>query len=735
LNVTGVGWPANLSGGALVASLCDTVGANCEAAIAGASLSTDGAGSLLGTVPIPTGSAAGERTLRVENAGRSALYGITILGDRDVTLVPVPGGAGTTVAVTGVDFDPDAGLSIQGVRAADGSVLSSDPATPTTATGSGTIAPVNYTINDPLTVGVLVAEIAPDGDPAVDRAFGDFTVIPSTASITSIAGQRPGVTTYARSGDVLTIVGEFWAPALGASDITAALCTADGTTCEPNATDTLSTDAGGQLSGTVTAPAGAAGGARAVKIASTTNQVLVPVTILSTRAVTTSSPTVDQGSSATVSGSSFDPSAAITVRGASSVAGPVTFTSDAPVSTVVGADGTFTGIGFTTNDPTTRFVVVTEDAPTGDPDVDAASAPLTILLPVVAVIDSVTGQLAGVDSHARAGDQLVVSGNGWAPNAAAPDLTAELCASDGTACDALAVDTLVTDAGGVLSGTVTVPVAATVGPRSLKVSSINGESLTPLTVLGPRVVTLASSSVTVGGFASVSATGFDSGASLVIRGATSVSGPTIAYSTDAGVPVAADADGVVSATSYTIDDAATVAIVVAEQAPGDPATDLAFASVDVVVPTYSLGLRAFTAGGNPDPITVALGSIESPKAPTLLPGNLNRFEVIDDRNGLYGWTLSATMSDFVGDAGGSLDSAALVASPTCTAAPGAAPGATAGDSNQNFSGTVLLCTKDAQVGGGGSTSGIYTIDTTLQLTVPAFQRADNYVAIVTVMLV
>ena len=53
---------------------------------------------------------------------------------------------------------------------------------------------------------------------------------------------------------------------------------------------------------------------------------------------------------------------------------------------------------------------------------------------------------------------------------------------------------------------------------------------------------------------------------------------------------------------------------------------------------------------------------------------------------------------------------------------------------QSFGGLVQLCNKDTQTGVGGTTSGVYTIDATLGLTIPAFQSADAYTAVMTVTL-
>ena len=53
-----------------------------------------------------------------------------------------------------------------------------------------------------------------------------------------------------------------------------------------------------------------------------------------------------------------------------------------------------------------------------------------------------------------------------------------------------------------------------------------------------------------------------------------------------------------------------------------------------------------------------------------------------------------------------------MSSPVCSATEDSAPGFVSGGPNQSFGGLVQLCSKDDQVGTGGTTSGIYTIDKT-----------------------
>ena len=109
----------------LTAAFCQTNGSGCDAT-ATSSLSTDGAGVLSGTVDVPASPTLGARALKVTNGARSALFPITLLGTRTVSLSPASGGLGTVVSVTASQFDPTAAVTIQGLRNIVGPVVSTD---------------------------------------------------------------------------------------------------------------------------------------------------------------------------------------------------------------------------------------------------------------------------------------------------------------------------------------------------------------------------------------------------------------------------------------------------------------------------------------------------------------------------------------------------------------------------------------------------------------------------------
>ena len=155
--------------------------------------------------------------------------------------------------------------------------------------------------------------------------------------------------------------------------------------------------------------------------------------------------------------------------------------------------------------------------------------------------------------------------------------------------------------------------------------------------------------------------------------------------------------------------------------------------VTVTVESGTLAQQAFAVAPNPDPYLIDFGSLTTPLAPLAVPAELNRLRVVDTRGGVYGWMLTATVSDFrSGDF--VIPASRLALDPACASAnPYSAPGVIdAGESS--FASPILLCAKDDQIGGGGSTGGEYDITGPMTLTVPSFQPTGTYMAVMTVFL-
>jgi hypothetical protein len=163
-----------------------------------------------------------------------------------------------------------------------------------------------------------------------------------------------------------------------------------------------------------------------------------------------------------------------------------------------------------------------------------------------------------------------------------------------------------------------------------------------------------------------------------------------------------------------------------------------------------------TSNVNTDATTVNLGTLTTPLAPVVIAGTLNDITVSDNRGGTNGWSLTASGTAFTGVPSGTIAASNLKATPSCAAATNStawdysavgktaisgfdatlnAGGVTAGSAAQAFGSTVNLCTKDTTANSTtGSTGGVYNVTSSLSLTVPAFQQAARYTAVVTVTL-
>ncbi|MET9622697.1 hypothetical protein ABZZ37_18275 [Streptomyces sp. NPDC006464] len=137
-----------------------------------------------------------------------------------------------------------------------------------------------------------------------------MTVTPAAggaaAAVTGISGRPASDTTGARPGDVVTLAGTGWDPAapIGAAE----LCSLAGTGCSgADLTTDLRVGADGRLTGTVTIGAGAAPGPHRLKLTQGPASVSLVLGVLGTRTLQVTPGGGGPGTSATVSGVSFDP--------------------------------------------------------------------------------------------------------------------------------------------------------------------------------------------------------------------------------------------------------------------------------------------------------------------------------------------------------------------------------------------------------------------------------------------
>ena len=700
---------------------------------ASTTLSTDANGALTGTVTVPSGATVGAGSLVITQDTEAVTRSFTVLGNRSVSLSPASGQPGTVVTVSGDGFDSEAPLEIVGLKSASGSDTTSDSPVSATASAGGTLASTNFTVGDWRTTYIEVRETsAGGGDPAVDYERTAFTVPPVTVSATAVSGQRAGVTAYGRPGEILTVTGVNWASSLGTGDFTAAFCAVGGGSCDADASSNLTTNGSGDLSGSVTIPSGATTGARALKVTHSGRSALYNFRVMGVRSISLSPASGGLGQPVDITTTDFDPLAAVTIRGITNLTGP-TYSTDPAIQGQISASGVLQSYPYIVNDKDTAYIQVSENSPDGDPTTDKAYAAFSPLSASV-FINSVTGQRTGVTGYARVGDQVVVGGAGFVVSRASGTITALFCAANGSGCDPAATNSLSTNGSGDLSGSVTVPSGTTTGSRSLKVVVGSGEAFTPLTILGTRTVTITGDVGALGLPITVTASNFDPGAPVQIRSASSVSGATPVYTSDTPISGTITSTGTLTATSYTPFSPGAIVVVETAAGGGDPAVDWAAAPFNSLVPGTTLSLQTYKAASNATNTGVDFGSITSPKQPTPLSGDLNQIQVIDQRYGSFGWSLTATLSNFVGTRV-NMSKSVLAITPICTTiGTASAPGATPGGSNQNFATPVTLCTKDTQTGSGDTTSGVYNIDGALTLTVPAFQSSGVYTAIMTVTL-
>ncbi len=111
--------------------------------------STTGTGSGTGTITVPADATTGVRSLAVSDGVNTVLAPITVLGAPTIAINPGGGGAGTSVAVTGTNWNPGSTVAIRGYQALAGP----PPPNPTgdapvsvTASAAGGIS-TTYTVN------------------------------------------------------------------------------------------------------------------------------------------------------------------------------------------------------------------------------------------------------------------------------------------------------------------------------------------------------------------------------------------------------------------------------------------------------------------------------------------------------------------------------------------------------------------------------------------------------------
>ncbi len=396
------------------------------------------------------------------------------------------------------------------------------------------------------------------------------------------------------------------------------------------------------------------------------------------------------------------------------------------------------------------------------------TVPITAAPVPTADITSVTGQV--VDNAARAGNEVAFGGPNWSASSA---IDVELCDLAETACSAAGLSgvTAAIDGSGVLSGTATIDPAAGTGAQLLRVSTDQAESDTDdLLILGAPTIS-APGNAGEGAPIVITGTNWNPNSPstavqfLNATGDTVLAGPFV---------VTVDSTGAFSTTQTVVADTGIIAAgeggLGYPQPPGPATPGSLFAiqtgfqvsSDECTVPgseLWSTGgptgqscsiqqtilldvlpgtLSMSQAGG-----IVDLGDIQLTGTSQFVSGAINEVTVVDATGSLFGWDLSATMTDLENGLGGGsnvIPASDMEWTPSCDPIDASVPpdGILDGNPAEVISGPVAdldntvgatLCT--AAPGGGGGT---FAGNADLNLFVGASTAAGSYQATMTLLL-
>jgi len=340
-----------LAGGGLVAvgagpALAGTVTSAYTCNLTGVAPQTQ-AGALTLTVP-DAGAPSSTVQVNFSQPGGTtapiAITSITISGTATVS----GAGSTTTLPFSGSIGAVASGASIPAISANASLTL---PAT------SGT---VTVTLPATYNLSIVLAGLGTEAGPCTSAApdSQNITVASQpTVTVSSISGQTG--TAAARPGATVDFTGTGFAP--GAT-VDVSLVPATGGTAIPVTTSPATlTATGGAISGSAAIPATVAAGVYALTFSDTAGDLpsTVPLTILDTPACSASPAGGGAGTVTTVSCTSFDPSASVSVQGVTSGGAA---TGDAAVSATASSSGAVSA-SYTVNDSATAGIKVTETTP------------------------------------------------------------------------------------------------------------------------------------------------------------------------------------------------------------------------------------------------------------------------------------------------------------------------------------------------------------------------------------
>jgi hypothetical protein len=176
INLAGVDYDKNATSG--TAALCNGDGVTGCQPLAGVTISTDANGVLTGSGKVPTGATTGSRRLVVSTSSKSASATFVVLDTAAITLSATSGGAGSSITVSGSNFDATKNLSVALLDGTNAPISVGSPL-PVTTNATGSFSGVSLAIPagtapGPYTV-VAAAGTQANPDP-VNTAFAVFTV-------------------------------------------------------------------------------------------------------------------------------------------------------------------------------------------------------------------------------------------------------------------------------------------------------------------------------------------------------------------------------------------------------------------------------------------------------------------------------------------------------------------------------------------------------------------------------
>lgn len=399
--------------------------------------------------------------------------------------------------------------------------------------------------------------------------------------------------------------------------------------------------------------------------------------------------------------------------------------------------------------------------PTGPlsfPTAASAQQPLTVIGPNATVATS-TGQAAGAQAIGRNSSAflplartITLSGAQWDANVASGGFAAQVCDQTGAACDAAVVtSTVTTDGTGAINGgSLTIPGGAagtlTTGNRAIKLTQGTNSALVNVVVLGTPTITVTPASGGVNTTAQVSGSNFNVGVPVTIYGSTATAGNV--RNDDTSDPqvttIATDANGAFPNTGYLIQAANTGSLVAAQGLPilGAPTMAQASAfgaftlSLDECTGPCSLtqNVSATVTGGalkmKQAGSSIVLPAVATSTTATPASAAFNALTVTDLRGGTAGWSITAQMSDLTGVGGGTIQAQQFNLSGLTYTETGTTLG-TKNTSTGALNTAQTVCGAPATNTLTGSTQGEFGIAGTLNVSVPAYQRATSYSGVLT----